>query len=84
MPFDHFEGYANKLGHTLSEQTWSYQDKEEERAIIVDDATWIIFAALSDEDEQYRLFEVHSCLEGMPDFFKDPRSRYYKEYRAKL
>lgn len=84
MTFDDFERYAKNHGHSLSEHTWSFQDQKEERAIIVDDATWIIFAALSDEDDQYRLYEIHSSLEGMPDFFKDPRSRYYKEYRAKL
>ena len=84
MTLDEFIEYADKFGHAISEYTWSWQHIEEEKVFIIDEITTAIFTPAFGDDDQYRLYEFHSGLEGLPDFHKDPRSKHFAEYRRRV
>jgi hypothetical protein len=98
MTLDEFKRYAETRDHSLSEYRWSFQDAEE-RVFTLNDKAWVSFRQLYDDDDsddffpeydptvEYQLMRIGAPLDGLWEFYKDPRSAHYvaqREHSSKL
>ena len=95
MTLDKFLSYAETFEHSLSEYRWSFQD-EVERVFTLNDRSWVSFRQHDhdgdydgffpeyDDSVEFQLVRIGTPLEGLWEFYKDPRSRYFAEHQARL
>lgn len=95
MTLDDFKRYAETGDHSLSEYRWSFQDAEE-RVFTLNDKAWVSFRQLYTDDDsddffpeydptvEYQLIRIGAPLDGLWEFYKDPRSAHYLAQREQL